>query len=437
MLLHFRFPLRQLRCFHTELSRIPLTNDLFELQYLRYQNDRNSRKISLMWDYERDIWARFGRKPIIRRAAETLKEMRARKPTDLYYISKTLPYFKENVLSLLYSQGCSMSGGPGLVQDENIAFLRTEGAIGAFAITSQFLSKYLNVRTMWIPDLYDSTTIEVLQNNGLTSIKKYPYLSETSAFNVDVENWFMTLQKNLNSKENNQVQAILLNGCAHKPSGINASKEDWKKVAEVVAKLKLIPILDMSQHGMESGSLQKDAYALRALLDVIKQDPDAFPNGVYVCHSLSSSIGFDSDIVGSLSVPLPRSCTISAKGNINEVLQNCFDSMYNLPAAEEFYLANLILSRSNLKYKWYKELECLMISLNSVRKQLSSALQDKAKFNFAKHCGLFYNTRLDQDQIERLRREYSVYLHPSGRMSLAPFTDSNIGFICRALNSVK
>jgi aspartate/tyrosine/aromatic aminotransferase len=56
---------------------------------------------------------------------------------------------------------------------------------------------------------------------------------------------------------------VLLHACAHNPTGIDPTPEQWNEIAAVLKKRGLIPFLDSAYQGYASGCVDKDAYAIR------------------------------------------------------------------------------------------------------------------------------------------------------------------------------
>lgn len=56
---------------------------------------------------------------------------------------------------------------------------------------------------------------------------------------------------------------IVLHVCAHNPTGIDPTEEQWKLIADVVQKKNHFPFFDCAYQGFASGSLEKDSYSLR------------------------------------------------------------------------------------------------------------------------------------------------------------------------------
>jgi len=56
---------------------------------------------------------------------------------------------------------------------------------------------------------------------------------------------------------------VLLHACAHNPTGVDPTQDQWKKIAEVMKKNSLIPYFDSAYQGFATGCLQADAWPIR------------------------------------------------------------------------------------------------------------------------------------------------------------------------------
>jgi aspartate/tyrosine/aromatic aminotransferase len=61
--------------------------------------------------------------------------------------------------------------------------------------------------------------------------------------------------------------AVLLHTCAHNPTGVDPTKEEWKKIAEVCKKNNLYPFFDTAYQGFTSGNLDEDAWGKRYFIE--------------------------------------------------------------------------------------------------------------------------------------------------------------------------
>jgi len=52
---------------------------------------------------------------------------------------------------------------------------------------------------------------------------------------------------------------ILLHACAHNPTGVDPTLDQWKQIAAIFKEKKLFPFFDSAYQGYASGDLEKDA----------------------------------------------------------------------------------------------------------------------------------------------------------------------------------
>ena len=56
---------------------------------------------------------------------------------------------------------------------------------------------------------------------------------------------------------------IVLHACAHNPTGLDPTKEQWEKIADICQEKDLFPFFDCAYQGFASGCLNTDAWAVR------------------------------------------------------------------------------------------------------------------------------------------------------------------------------
>ena len=55
---------------------------------------------------------------------------------------------------------------------------------------------------------------------------------------------------------------MLLHACAHNPTGVDPTQDQWKEIAAVMQEKKLIPLMDSAYQGYASDDLDNDAWAM-------------------------------------------------------------------------------------------------------------------------------------------------------------------------------
>lgn len=88
--------------------------------------------------------------------------------------------------------------------------------------------------------------------------------------------------------------AVVLHACAHNPTGIDPTKDQWKRIADVMKKRNLIPFFDSAYQGFATGDLEEDAWAVRHFLD------EGFQ--MFVAQSFAKNMGLYGERVGALHV---------------------------------------------------------------------------------------------------------------------------------------
>ena len=60
---------------------------------------------------------------------------------------------------------------------------------------------------------------------------------------------------------------VLLHACAHNPTGVDPTPEQWKEISDIVKEKQLFPFFDMAYQGFASGNTDKDAFAVRYFVE--------------------------------------------------------------------------------------------------------------------------------------------------------------------------
>lgn len=89
-------------------------------------------------------------------------------------------------------------------------------------------------------------------------------------------------RKALSSAEPGTV--VVLHACAHNPTGCDPTEEEWREIGQTMKERQLFPIFDSAYLGFNSGSVDKDAYALRYFIDELDME-------AAVCVSFAKSMG--------------------------------------------------------------------------------------------------------------------------------------------------
>lgn len=95
----------------------------------------------------------------------------------------------------------------------------------------------------------------IFKNVGIEQ-RLYPYY-DPKTIGLDFDGFIATLQ----SAPERSV--FLLHACAHNPTGVDPTEEQWKTIAGVFLEKKHYAFFDSAYQGFASGDLDRDATAVR------------------------------------------------------------------------------------------------------------------------------------------------------------------------------
>lgn len=91
-----------------------------------------------------------------------------------------------------------------------------------------------------------------------------------------------TYLSTLNSAEPGSI--IILHACAHNPTGLDPSPEEWKEIGRIMKERNLFPLFDAAYLGFNSGDFNKDAFAIRYFVNDLDME-------VAICLSFAKNMG--------------------------------------------------------------------------------------------------------------------------------------------------
>ncbi|KAM7436352.1 Aspartate aminotransferase [Porites harrisoni] len=293
---------------------------------------------------------------------------------------------------------------------------------GALRIGTAFLKSFFpGSKDVWLPTPSWGNHTPILKHSGL-GVQQYKYYDpQTCGFD------FKGCMDDISKIPENSV--IMLHACAHNPTGVDPKKEEWKELSQLVKDRKLFPYFDMAYQGFASGDTDRDAWALRQFIQDGHQ--------VMVAQSFAKNMGLYGERAGMVSV------TCNSKEEAERVLSQIkilIRPMYSNPPVHGARIAGMVLSDSELRPQWEQEVKGMADRIISMRQQLVDNLKKEGSSHNWSHIteqiGMFCFTGLKPDQVERLTKEYSIYLTKDGRISIAGVTSGNVGYLARAMHEV-
>lgn len=222
---------------------------------------------------------------------------------------------------------------------------------------------------------------------------------------------------------------VLLHACAHNPTGVDPSPEQWAEISDVLKRKGHLPLFDMAYQGFTSGDADVDAGSLRKFV--------VDGHRVLLAQSFSKNFGLYGQRVGCLSI---LSDSAKETAAINSQLKIIARPMYSNPPITGVRIVNEILGDHNLELQWRDEMRGMAKRIISVRMLLKENLHELGSTRNWDHIvnqhGMFCYSGLTKDQVDELQSKHSVYLTSNGRISMAGVTSKNVEYLATAIHEV-
>ncbi|CAK1356997.1 unnamed protein product [Cercospora beticola] len=141
----------------------------------------------------------------------------------------------------LLSKARDLIFGLPLDQSASIASIQTIAGTGANHLGALLLAQACRSQTVWIsdPSWINHTEIWKIVDDGIQR-RSYPYF-DPERFTIDFDGMLSTLGTGAREGD-----VVILHGCAHNPTGIDLDKAQWREIAALCEKKRLIPFFDVA-----------------------------------------------------------------------------------------------------------------------------------------------------------------------------------------------
>lgn len=312
------------------------------------------------------------------------------------------------------------------LSEKRTTSIQTISGTGAVHLGALFLAKfYPNKPTVYFSNPTWANHNQIFSNVGLP-IKTYPYFSKSTK-GLDFEG----MKKGIADAPDHSI--ILLHACAHNPTGVDPTQEQWKEIAALLKEKSHFPFFDCAYQGFASGDLAKDAWAVRYFVE----------QGFELCiaQSFAKNFGLYGERAGCFHfVTGPATDASKTIGRIASQLAILQRSEISNPPAYGARIAGLVLNDEKLFAEWEENLRTMSGRIISMRKALRSKLEEMGTPGTWNHItdqiGMFSFTGLSEKQVLELRDVAHVYMTKNGRISMAGLNTGNIDYFAEAVDKV-
>ena len=300
------------------------------------------------------------------------------------------------------------------------AAIQTPGGAGALALAAAFVARTEGRATILVPRPTWVNHAAIFRGAGL-EVQEYPYFDpETGGVRLDA------MLERLERAEPGGV--VLLHGCCHNPSGADVDADGWRRLAEVLGRRGLLPLVDLAYQGF-AGGLEEDARGLRILAGALPE--------LFVAMSCSKNFAIYRERAGCLVAVAANSADAErARSRLTALTR----ATYSMPPNHGAALVRTILGDAELSGLWRAELDGMRTRIADLRADLVEALRARTgggRFDFiGAHRGMFSLLGTSVEQARRLRREHGIYVVDDGRMNVAGLARDQVEWFAAAVVAV-
>jgi aspartate aminotransferase len=304
-------------------------------------------------------------------------------------------------------------------EGKRICGVQSIGGTGALRIGGEFLKQEVGERIA-ISDPTWPNHRGVFARCGMI-VESYPYY-DARASKFDFERMYDYLKNMMPGT------IVALQPCCHNPTGADPSLDQWKQLLQLFKSNGLLPFFDFAYQGF-GRSIESDAEVIRLFAsDGIE---------MLVACSQSKNFGLYSERIGAIFIVTGSEKTAET---VLSKLKTIVRSNYSNPPRHGAAIITHILSTPILKKMWESEVKGMNLRIEKLRLQLVNELAPRSRKRDYRYLtdrkGMFCFTGLHKEEVERLQREFAIYMTQDGRINIAGLSDENLSSVVDAIIEV-
>jgi aspartate/tyrosine/aromatic aminotransferase len=302
-------------------------------------------------------------------------------------------------------------------QHAQIYAAQTVGGTGALRIGAEFINQEIS-KSFFVSNHTWPNHRSILERAGCKH-ENYPYYNRAKkGFDFEA---MLAFLKTLPPKS-----VVVLHACCHNPTGSDPTIEEWRLIAKAMKEHQLFPFFDFAYQGLGMG-LEKDAEAVRLFA---KEGLE-----ILIAYSCSKNFSMYCQRVGALFIVTK---TPVEKERIKNQIRRIIRALYSNPPAHGAQIVLEILKKEEHKKLWTQDLGTIRTRIQKMREMLIQKLFQKAgdvDWSYLKeHKGMFSFIDMDKAQVQRMIKEFAIYMTDNGRISIPGLTTQNIDSVVNALS---
>lgn len=307
---------------------------------------------------------------------------------------------------------------------QRVAGCQTLSGTGALRVLAEFINKSLPGAKIYYSRPTWGNHAAIFSETGVPTGTYAYWKPETRGLDIE------SMLADISHAPRGSV--ILLHACAHNPTGVDPTIEQWASILKVVQNRGHIAFFDSAYQGFASGDLSRDAAAVQMFVRA----------GVecLIAQSFAKNMGLYGERVGCASIVCKNATVAKA---VNSQLPLVIRPMYSNPPTHGARIVTMVLTDPDLFKAWTVELRGMSVRIQEMRALLLRELTRLKTpsvsgdwTHITSQIGMFSFTGLTVPQVENITKRHHVYMLKNGRISMAGVNSGNVVSLARAMDDV-
>lgn len=309
---------------------------------------------------------------------------------------------------------------PVLKEKRNVTMQSISGT-GALRVAGEFLARFQPGTPIYLPAPTWANHIPLFKDSGL-EVRSYGYYDpKTCGLN------FKAMVDDIKNAPNGSI--ILYHACAHNPTGVDPTMEQWKELAGLTKDKGHFALFDCAYQGFASGDCERDVASVRLFVDE--------GLNIALCQSFAKNFGLYGQRTGAVTF---MGNTEGEAVALRSQMSSLIRPMYSNPPIYGALIVSTVLEDPELRKEWYEEVKLMSGRIIEMRQCLVDGLQRAGSTRSWQHIidqiGMFCFTGLKPEEVDILREKYHIYMTRNGRISVAGVNTNNVDYLASAIHDV-
>ncbi|EFW99230.1 aspartate aminotransferase [Grosmannia clavigera kw1407] len=383
-----------------------------------YRADKSKDKVDLGIGAYRDNNGKPWVLPVVKKADEIIRN--DPEANHEYLPIAGLASFTGKAAELIFG-----ASSPAIVE-KRVVSVQTISGTGACHLGGLFLDRFFHGnRTVYLSNPTWANHNQIFANVGLPTAL-YPYFDKQSR-GLD----FAGMTRAIEAAPDHSI--ILMHACAHNPTGVDPTAEQWRQIADILRRKHHLPFFDCAYQGFASGDLARDAGAIRYFVE------QGFE--LLLAQSFAKNFGLYGERAGCLHfVSAPGAAAADTTSRVASQLAVLQRSEISNPPIYGARVASTVLNDPALFAEWEENLRTMSGRIIGMRTALREKLEELGTPGTWNHItdqiGMFSFTGLSEKQVLKLREDYHIYMTKNGRISMAGLNTNNVEYFAKAVDQI-